>query len=79
MRCYICDVELTEGEISLDKQMKSEPCTTCQQVIYETAYSGKFKNTSYDVANDDDGFGDDFEPDDIKFAEMIEDEVQFNF
>lgn len=75
MRCYICDVELTEGEISLDRQLKSNPCTTCNQVIYETAFSGKFKNSTYDVANDDDEFGDDFEPDDLKFAEMIEGEL----
>jgi hypothetical protein len=74
VRCYICDVELTEGEISLDKNMQSEPCTTCQQVIYETAYSGKFKNTSYDVADEDD-LGDDFEPDDLIFADMIVEEM----
>ena len=76
MRCYICDVELTEGEISLDKAMKSEPCTTCQNVIYETAYSGKFKNASYDIADNDD-YSDDFEPDDVAFAEMIEDEIGY--
>jgi len=76
MRCYICDVELTEGEISLDKQLKSNPCTTCQQIIYETAFSGKFKNSSVDVHDEDDEFGDDFEPDDIKFAEMIEEDLR---
>ena len=75
MRCYICDVELTEGEISLDKELKSEPCTSCQLIIYETAFSGKFKSAAYEVANDDDEFGDDFEPDDIKFAQMIEEEI----
>lgn len=74
MRCYICDVELTEGEISLDKQMQSNPCTSCNQIIYETAFSGKFKKTSYDVSDIDD-YSDDFEPDDEKFAEMIEDEI----
>jgi hypothetical protein len=75
LRCYICDVELTEGEISLDKQMQTEPCTTCQHVIYETAYSGKFKNSSYELAEDEDDFGDEFDPDDAAFAAMIEDEV----
>ena len=74
MRCVICDVELSEGEISLDKEMKSNPCTTCQQIIFETAFSGKFKNGSYDV-DDADDFGDDFEPDDLKFAEMVENET----
>jgi hypothetical protein len=74
LRCYICDVELSEGEISLDRQMKSNPCTSCQQIIYETAFSGKFKNTSYDI-NDDDDYSDDFEPDESKFAEMVEDET----
>ena len=77
MRCYICDVELTEGEISLDKQLKSNPCTSCQQVIYETAFSGKFKKSLDE--NDLDDFGDDFEPDDVAFAEMIEDEIQSDF
>lgn len=71
MRCYICDVELTEGEISLDKEQKSNPCTTCNQIIFETAFSGKFKNASYDT-NDPDDYGDDFEPDEVKFAELIE-------
>lgn len=76
MRCYICDVELTEGEISLDKQMKSEPCTTCQNVIYETAYSGKFKNAAYDITdNDNDDYSDDFEPNDVMFAAMIEEDL----
>lgn len=73
MRCYICDVELTEGEISLDKEMKSNPCTSCQQIIYETAFSGKFKK-NYDL-NDEDDYSDEFEPDDEKFAEMIEEEL----
>jgi hypothetical protein len=65
---------LTEGEISLDKEMKSDPCTTCQQIIYETAYSGKFKNASFDV-NDPDDYSDDFEPDDDLFADLIEQET----
>lgn len=73
MRCFICDVELSEGEISFDRQLKSNPCTSCQQIIFETAFSGKFKK-SYE-ANDNDDFGDDFEPDDAKFAEMIEEEI----
>ena len=42
MRCYICNVNLTEAEISLDKELKSNPCTTCQDIIYETAFSGGF-------------------------------------
>jgi hypothetical protein len=76
MRCYICDVELTEGEISLDKRMQSNPCTSCNQIIYETAFSGKFKTAAYSVASDDeDEFGDDFEPDDLRFAEMIEEDM----
>jgi hypothetical protein len=67
---------LSEGEISLDKEMKSNPCTSCQQIIYETAFSGKFKNTSTDVHDNDDDYGDDFEPDDLYFAEMIEREMR---
>lgn len=43
MRCVICDVELSEGEISLDHELKSEPCTTCNDIIMETAYSDGFE------------------------------------
>jgi hypothetical protein len=68
MRCFICDVELTEGEISLDRELKSNPCTTCNQIIYEAAY-GK------SLPNYDDEYADEFEPDDEAFAEMIEDEI----
>lgn len=73
IRCFICDVELTEGEISLDKEMKSNPCTTCQQIIFETAFSGKFKKSYGEDETED--YSDDFEPDDAKFAEMIEQET----
>ena len=75
MRCYICDVELSEGEISLDKNMQSQPCTSCQQIIYETAFSGKFKKSYGEDATDD--YSDDFEPDEDKFAEMIDEELQY--
>lgn len=70
MRCYICDVELTEGEISLDRNMQSNPCTTCNQIIYEAAY-GKSLPT-YEEADD---YADDFEPDDEIFADLIEMEI----
>jgi hypothetical protein len=73
MRCYICDVELSEGEISLDKALKSNPCTSCQQIIYETAFSGKFAHNKLDGEEDD--YADDFEPDEDKFAEMIEEDI----
>lgn len=43
MRCYICDVELSENEIQLDEEGKSEPCTTCTNIIMDTAYSQGFK------------------------------------
>lgn len=75
MRCYICDVELTEGEISLDRQLKSNPCTSCQQIIYETAFSGKFRQGSMDESEDD--YSDDFEPDDLLFAEMVEEDLMY--
>lgn len=70
MRCFICDVELSEGEISLDKDMKGEPCSTCQTIIYETAFSGKFKKSYGEDATED--YSDDFEPDETKFADLIE-------
>lgn len=73
IRCFICDVELTEGEISLDKELKSNPCTTCQQVIYETAFSGKFKKSYGEDETED--YSDDFEPDEERFAELIENDL----
>jgi hypothetical protein len=76
MRCYICDVNLSEGEISLDKQLKTQPCTSCQQIIYETAFSGKFKKSYGEDTTDD--YSDDFEPDDVKFAEMIEEDMNYD-
>lgn len=69
MRCYICDVELTEGEISLDREMKSNPCTTCNQIIYEAAYGKSLP--SYDEEYADGGI----DEDDEIFAEFVEDEI----
>lgn len=71
MRCYICDVELTEGEISLDREMKSNPCTTCNQIIYEAAY-GKSLPT-YEEADDYADGG--IDEDDEIFAEFVEDDL----
>lgn len=42
MRCYICDVELTQQEIQLDEEGKIEPCTTCMTIIMDTAYCDGF-------------------------------------
>lgn len=42
MRCYICNNELSESEIQLDEESKSEPCTTCLKIIMDTAYSNGF-------------------------------------
>lgn len=69
MRCYICDVELTEGEISLDREMKSNPCTSCNQIIYETAYGKSLPNYDDDYA--DGGI----DEDDEIFSELVEDEI----
>lgn len=43
MRCVICDVELSEAEIQLDELGQSEPCTTCWNIIIDTAYSSGFE------------------------------------
>jgi hypothetical protein len=63
MRCYICDVELTENEIQISEENKSkasglpasEPCTTCQDVIFAAAYSDGFEpgtdNTKHEHAS----------------------------
>lgn len=71
MRCVCCDVELSEGEIALDRELKSVPCTTCQQIIYETAY-GKSLPTYEEVDDYADGGIDE---DDEIFAEFVEDDL----
>lgn len=48
MRCYICDNELSENEIQLDEENKSEPCTTCLKVIHDTAYCDGFEPSDGD-------------------------------
>lgn len=52
MRCRICDVELSENEIQLGEDGKSEPCTTCLDIIMAAAYSDGFEpdtdNTNHD-------------------------------
>lgn len=53
MRCYICDVELSESEIQLDEEGKSEPCTTCMNIIMDTAYTNGFKPGGRDEAEVD--------------------------
>lgn len=55
--------------------MQSTPCTTCQQIIYETAYSGKFKKSYGEDETED--YSDDFEPDEKKFADLIEEDVNY--
>jgi hypothetical protein len=53
--------------------MKSEPCTSCQQIIYETAFSGKFKQGYGEDETED--YSDDFEPDELFFADLVESET----
>lgn len=43
MRCYICDNELSENEINQGEDGKWEPCTTCLNIIMDTAYSNGFE------------------------------------
>lgn len=43
MRCHICDVELSETEIQQDEEGKWEPCKTCLDIVFDTAYSDGFK------------------------------------
>lgn len=43
MRCYICDTELSDAEVQLDEDGKTEPCTTCMKVIMDTAYCDGFE------------------------------------
>jgi hypothetical protein len=37
---------MNEKEIQLDPiTLKTEPCLECQEIIYDAAYSGKFKDS----------------------------------
>lgn len=43
-RCYICNNELTENEIQIStEEMKLEPCTTCLEIIMDSAYCDGFE------------------------------------
>ena len=43
MKCYICDKELSEKEISYNEDLQGyEACSDCLEIIYETAYSDGF-------------------------------------
>ena len=45
MHCYICNKMMTPEEIQFHPILKtSEPCFQCHEIIYETAYSGKFRD-----------------------------------
>lgn len=49
MRCNICDRQLTEKEISWNKEIEAfEPCTVCLDVINDAAYSDGFQNIDDD-------------------------------
>lgn len=52
MRCYICNVELSENEVQIEEHskkedgavvLKAEPCSTCTDIIMDTAYSEGFE------------------------------------
>ncbi len=53
MRCDICDVALSEQEIQLGKDKRWEPCTTCNQIIFDTAYSDGFSPEEYELVPED--------------------------
>lgn len=43
MKCAICDRDMTESDIVWNKESKEyEPCPTCLDIIWDTAYSGGF-------------------------------------
>ena len=59
MRCYICDVELSENEIQITEENSSkatglpasEPCTSCMDIAMDAAYCDGFEpgdNTHHD-------------------------------
>lgn len=51
MRCYICDCELSEQEVQHNVELddKIEPCHTCLDIIYDTAFSDGFKPDGEDT------------------------------
>lgn len=64
MKCYICDKELSEKEIIYNEEVSSyEPCTTCLDVIYDTAYCGNFA----------------FDPDAVEFVDEDYDKADVPF
>lgn len=50
MKCHICDAELSDKEVSWNKELNSfEPCTVCLDIAMDAAYSNGY-------TTEDDGF-----------------------
>ena len=67
MHCAICDKQLSDKEFQFDsRDGKIEPCSTCLEIIYDTAYQGRFRKENADEFGDDgsiDILDDDYDPD----------------
>jgi len=68
VKCYICDKELSEKEIIYNEEASAfEPCTTCLDVIYDTAYCGGFAIDPDDI----DIVDVDYDQNDVPFIDKI--------
>lgn len=51
MRCYICDKTLTDKEVVYDDDLKAyDPCSTCMEIILDTAYSDGYVHADDETA-----------------------------
>ena len=52
MKCHICDKELSDKEVSWNKDLSAfEPCSTCLDIAFDAAFSDGFSRP-----DDDDKF-----------------------
>ena len=63
MRCAWCDNELSDKEISFNKELDAfEPCTVCLDAAMEAAYCDGFIGDDEDILVLDASFDDDYTP-----------------
>lgn len=59
MRCNICDKQLTDTEVSWNKDLGTfEPCSPCLEIALEAAYSDGFRPSDDDTGGEVNPFGD---------------------
>ena len=77
MRCNICDNELSDKEISFNKELDAfEPCTVCLDAAMEAAYCDGFVTEDDDVVILDASFDETPLPSLFPFYESESDSAQ---